>query len=134
MAGNVTHTITQTYSGGGSLPVARTINQVGQSQGVYQTQCAGATTTTLSPPLVMDPDALIQAYCLLATGNCSLIFDATSGSDSTVTLTANTAKIQVTDETTDLISGVPTAADTYTLKVVVPGSDSISVDLRFLFQ
>jgi hypothetical protein len=80
----------------------------------------------------MDPDAAIQAYAMLATGNCSVIFDATSGSDSTVALTANSAKIQVTDDVTDLISGVPTSADTYTLKVVVPGADSITVDLRFL--
>lgn len=139
---SVSHTIGLVYSGGGASPISANVVAVGQSELNYNTACAGAGTTTLAPPLVIDPDAGIESYMFSASGgNATLKFTASGGASIGIALTDIIASsspgqpvIAWRSDATDLISGVPTSADTYTLSVVVPDSSSITFAGRMVLE
>lgn len=129
MAG--THTISIQYSGGGVSAVQKTISATGNTEINYPNVTVSASgTTTLNGPIVMDPDGVIQSCCFNATGNCTLTFDATSGSDVTIGLTANSPFIRYADGSN--LGGLPTASDTYTMKVLNAAGTTITFDGRMI--
>ena len=130
-----THTINITYAGGGSTSVSSQLSITGQSEFNSDTVCAGSSTTTINPSLVMDPDSRIQSYCFVVNGgNATLAFTASGGGATTIGLTDGVPAIAWYDSTTDLIAGVPTSADTYTLSVRNANSDTITFDGRMVLQ
>ena len=130
-----THRINLSYSGGGDSAVSSQLNITGTSELNWDLTCSGSTTTTLTPQVVIDPDARIQSYCFTVTGgNATLAFTASGGGATTIGLVADVPAIAWYDPVTDLVGGVPTSADTYTLSVRNANSDTITFDARMCLQ
>lgn len=130
-----THTINISYSGGGTSSVSSQLSITGQSEFNSDTVCAGASTTTINPSLVMDPDARIQSYCLMVTGgNATFAFTASGGTHTTIGLVDSVPAIAWYDTVTDLTANVPTSADTYTLSVRNANAGTITFDGRMVLQ
>lgn len=130
---SISRNIQITYSGGLATPIQRTITNTGQSGWSADTVCAGSATTTISPPLVLDPDTNVRCYVFNATGNCTLWFDVASGTDTSIALTANTPEIQ-TENAAGTIAYLPTASDTLTLKVANAGSSTLTFTADMLIE
>jgi hypothetical protein len=125
----ITHTISQQYSGGGSSGVGGSKSYTGNAELNFDVDI-GAGTTTLTPSINLDPDNNIQSYCFLASGNCSLQFAGVV----TVTLTLPAGSPIIAGEVNDVITGVPTAAGTYALRLINPSSSTVTVNGRMLIE
>lgn len=125
-----------TYSGGDTTPIQRTIANTGQSSFGADTTCAaGPSTTTITPALIFDPDTNVRCFYMLASGNCTVQCDLTSGTDTSITLSANVAEIQQeTAAGTIALLPSPSGNDTLTLKIHNPNSSTISFSCDFLIE
>lgn len=127
-----THTISKTYSGGGTSVITVSTAYTGETETDYEGPAAGSGTTTFGVPTVFNPATALQCCEFNATGNCTLTWDAQAGSDVTMPLTANTPVI--IENITGTMAGVPSGADTYTLKVTNAGTSSITFEGRLLYN
>lgn len=128
-----TRNIQMTYSGGTVTPIQRTITNSGQSYYGVDTICAtGPSTTTISPPIILNPTTGIRCYAMQASGNCSVLCDV-GGTDTTITLTANVPEIQ-TEAASGSIAGLPSGADTMTLKIFHTNSTTITFTCDMLIE
>lgn len=115
------------YSGNGLSPVARTYTLTGQSNFGIDTICAGSATTTISPALITDPDSNVRTFCFLASGDCTLHFDLTSGTDTSIALAANTPEIYKENPSGTIpVLPAPSGNDTLTFKIANAGSGTIT--------
>ena len=130
-----TRNLQMTYSGSDSVPVQRTIANTGQSSFGADTTCAGSGTTTISPSLIFDPDTNVRCFYMLASGNCTVQCDLTSGTDTSISLTANVPEIQQeTAAGTIALLPAPGSNDTLTLKVHNANSSTITFSCDFLIE
>lgn len=125
---SVSHSISQTYSGGGVTPVSQTITATGSYELNDDTICAGSATTTLNPTAIFNPRTAVQACCYLASGNCTLDFHGQSGGANTIALAANTPFIRAANGST--ITDLPSGSDTYTFRIQNAGATTITVGIR----
>lgn len=116
-----------TYSGiSGGTPIQKTIANTGQGEFGFDTICANGT-TTLAPVVILDSDSNVRCFAFLASGNCSIHCDLASGTDTTITLTANVPEIQTeTAAGTIALLPAPVGNDTLTLKIHNAGSGTIT--------
>ena len=128
------HTVIKSYSGGGPNAMSSSSVWVGSAETDWDQSCGASATTSLSPVLVIDPDSNCLAYGFKADGNCTLWFDgaSTSTTDTSIALTANQPVI--VERSGSTIAGIPTASDTYTLKLANATTVAINVDLRMLWS
>lgn len=125
---SVTHTISTTYSGGGTSPIQVATTDSGEGELNFNQTCSGAGTTTLDPIVIMNPATKVLRYSYQASGNCTLKWDAQSGSDVTIALTANVAQV------INGATGLPSGTDTYTLSVLNAAAGTITFDGRHLLN
>ena len=127
------HTINQSYSGGGTSPISlATVNS-----GSLELDFSGTTssaTTTFGSAFVMTPSTAIQCAVFSGTGgDCSLTWVNNAGvATLTVALPNNTPVI--VQSVASVCPGVPTGADTYTLKVLnaAQATATVTFDGRIL--
>lgn len=131
-----TRNLQQVYSGGGATPVQLNSTLEGQSTFGADTTCAaGPGTTTISPALIFDPDTNVRCFYMLASGNCTVQCDLTSGTDTSITLSANTPVIQQeTAAGTIALLPAPSGNDTLTLKIHNPNASTITFTCDFLIE
>ena len=131
-----TRNIQMTYSGGVATPIQRNITNSGQSNFGVDTICAvGPSTTTITPALIFDPDTNVRCFAMVASGNCSVHCDLTSGTDTTISLTANVAEIQQeTAAGTIALLPAPVGNDTLTFKIHNPNSTTITFTMDLLVE
>lgn len=132
----VARNIQMTYSGGTTTPIQRTIANTGQSNFGVDTICAaGPGTTTITPALIFDPDTNVRCFAIVASGNCSVHCDLTSGTDTTITLSANVPEIQTeTAAGTIALLPAPSGNDTLTFKVHNPNATTITFTMDLLIE
>lgn len=132
----VTRNIQMTYSGGTVSPIQRTIENKGQSNFGIDTICAaGPGTTTFSPALIFDPDTNVRCFAMVASGNCTVQCDLTSGTDTSITLSANVPEIQTeTAGGTIALLPTPSGNDTLTFKVHNPNAETITFTMDMLIE
>lgn len=124
-----THTIQANYSGGGPNSINATTTNSGESDTNFDQACTASATTTLSPAVVVNPATCLSFALKSIGGNVTVHFSATS-------VTANSTTIGLVDGTPVIINGatgLPSGADTYTVKVRNAGSVSIAFEGRFLW-
>lgn len=128
-----THTVSQTYSGGGTSPISVNNSFTGQAELDYNEASCTSATTTLAPSFVMNPATQLQCAVFSATGgNATVSFVPITGTATTIALTSGVPV--VVQSVGGTCPQVPSGSETYTLKVLNPaaGTATVAFEARML--